>query len=205
MDGLTSGTIEWGLASQKMPGETISGDLHLVKPTDKGVLVAVADGLGHGSEAAEAARLAIDAVGDSAQGPLAQVLEHCSQQLRLTRGVVISLAFLNAFDGTMEWLGVGNVEGLLVRSQSSGNCAIEALMLSQGVVGARLPRLRSTHVDVSPGDTLVFATDGIRRGFEEQVHLPGVPGEIARDILERYWLGTDDALVLVATYKGKQR
>jgi phosphoserine phosphatase RsbX len=205
MDGMSPNTVEWGVAAKQLPGEALSGDLHLVKPTDKGILVAVADGLGHGREAAEAAKLALDAVDQSAQQPLVQVLEHCSRSLRRTRGVVMSLALLSALDDTMEWLGVGNVEGLLVREPSNGKPTIEFLMLSQGVVGIRLPPLRTTVVKVAPGDTLVVVTDGIRRGFDERVSLIGAPGEIARGILARDCLGTDDALVLVATYKGRPR
>ena len=202
---MSSNTVEWGVAATVMPGEAISGDLHLVKPTGKGTLVAVADGLGHGKQAAEAARLALDALEQCAHAPLAQAFEHCSQKLRRTRGVVMSLAFLSAFDNTMEWLGVGNVEGLLVRSPADGKRAVESLLLSQGLLGVRLPPLRASVLNVAPGDTLVFATDGIRRGFEERVSLPGAPGEIAQGILARDCLGTDDALVLVATYQGRPR
>src|SRR5438876_387121 len=34
--------IEWGVATQPIPGETVCGDLHLVKPFAYGALVAVA-------------------------------------------------------------------------------------------------------------------------------------------------------------------
>src|SRR5260370_31641963 len=51
--------IEWGVAARALPGQTVSGDLHLVKPFFKGVLLAVVDGLGHGDEATVAAQLAV--------------------------------------------------------------------------------------------------------------------------------------------------
>jgi len=35
-----------------MPGQAVSGDMHLVRPFEDGVLVALVDGLGHGEEAA---------------------------------------------------------------------------------------------------------------------------------------------------------
>jgi len=50
--------IEWGVATLALPGETQSGDRHLVKPVGSTVLVAVVDGLGHGAEAATAAQAA---------------------------------------------------------------------------------------------------------------------------------------------------
>lgn len=202
---MTPSTVEWGVAAKQMPGEVLSGDLHLVKSTDKGTLVAVADGLGHGKEAADAARLALEAVGRHAHSPLAKALEQSSQELHRTRGVVISMAFLNALDGAMDWLGVGNVEGWLLRPPANGDRTIESLICVQGVVGRVLPPLRADRVNVAPGDTLVFATDGIRRGFETQVRLSGTPLEIAQGILARDYLGTDDALVLVVAYKGRPR
>ena len=202
---MNSQIVEWGVAAKQMEGETISGDLHLVKPSDNGALVAVADGLGHGKAAAKAAELALDTAGQCMHEPLIRVLEYCHQKLRQTRGVVMSLAFLNALDNTMTWAGVGNVEGLLVRSSPDGEPDHEYLGLSAGVVGVRLPSLRAVVLRVASGDTLVFVTDGIRRGFEERMVLFDSPGKTAQDILARDCLGTDDALVLVATYKGTPR
>src|SRR6266704_3658201 len=42
-----------------LAGEKESGDLHVVKAVNSGALVAVVDGLGHGAEAAVAARAAV--------------------------------------------------------------------------------------------------------------------------------------------------
>lgn len=205
MDGINSNVVEWGVAAKQMPGESISGDLHLVKPVDHGVLVVVADGLGHGKHAAEAAKLAINVAAQCAYEPLIRVLEHCNHRLRRTRGAVMSLAFFNPLDNTVTWLGVGNVSGLLMRWASDGKYSKESLASSTGVVGFRLPRLRSAILPVAPNDTLIFATDGIRHGFEESLDLSEKPDTTAKGILARDSLETDDALVLVASYKGRRR
>ena len=202
---MNSNVVEWGVAGRQMPGETASGDLHLVKPLENGVLLAVADGLGHGESAAQAARLAMNTVEKHSHKPLIQMLEHCDEELRETRGVVMSLARLNALDNSMEWLGVGNVEGILVRSAPDGGRSNESLTLSRGVVVAFLPPLRAAAVNVDPGDTLVLATDGIRRGFEDEIIFFKDPGETAQGILARDGLKIDDALVLVAIYQGRPR
>jgi hypothetical protein len=52
------------------------------------------------------------------------------------------------------------------------------------------------------GDTLIFATDGIREGFTEGLALSDPPQQLADRILARYTKGTDDALVLVARHAG---
>jgi serine phosphatase RsbU (regulator of sigma subunit) len=197
--------VEWGVAGRQRLGETLSGDLHLVKQRENEVLIAVADGLGHGKAAAEAATLALSTVDEHLGEPLVSILEHCSRRLRDTRGAVMSLALLDGVEDSMEWLGVGNVAGLLIRSGADGNRVQESLLSSRGVVGIHLPSVRATAVNVAPGDTIVLATDGIRCGFEDGMVLFDRAEKTAQAILLRDGLETDDALVVVATYQGSPR
>jgi phosphoserine phosphatase RsbX len=205
MEVMNSELVDWGVAERRMAGETLSGDLHLVKPLEDSVLVAVADGLGHGKAAAEAARLAMETVEQSSHSPLVQVLENCNRRLRRTRGAVMSLALFNSTDSSMAWVGVGNVAGVVVRTPSDGKPAKESLLSSSGFIGGRLPPLHVAAMKIESGDTLVFATDGIRRGFEDGMVLFERPKRTAERILARDGLDTDDALVLVATFQGRAR
>jgi len=110
----TARVIEWGVAMRTLPGEAQCGDVHLVKPIASGVLLAVADGLGHGAEAAAAARAAVTALERHAgESPLALV-ERSHRALHGTRGAVLSLALVNRHERSLTWLGVGNVEGTLL-------------------------------------------------------------------------------------------
>ena len=79
----------------------------------------------------------------------------------------MSLASFSGRDHTMIWLGVGNVEGVLIRRVQTVNAARETILLRGGIVGYQLPPLRATTVPVIRGDTLIFATDGIREGFAD--------------------------------------
>src|SRR5688572_24161191 len=54
-----SSIAEWGIATRPCPGESSSGDRHLVLDLSDHLLMAVVDGAGHGPEAAEAAELAV--------------------------------------------------------------------------------------------------------------------------------------------------
>jgi hypothetical protein len=56
---------------------------------------------------------------------------------------------------------------------------------------------------VSAGDTLVFATDGISRSFADNLSIQDSPQRIAEEIGSQYAVGTDDALVVVARYRGR--
>ena len=57
-------------------------------------------------------------------------------------------------------------------------------------------------VPINRGDLLVLASDGIRPDFEEDVIVKSTPQRIVDNILQKYFKGTDDALVLAARYLG---
>ena len=104
---------------------------------------------------------------------------------------------------TVSWLGVGNVECSLFRGNGGSRPKRESLLLRGGVVGYRLPRLLPSVVPVEPGDVLLLVTDGIGGYSFDSPWMTEQPARIAEDILARFARGTDDALVLVARYRGE--
>jgi phosphoserine phosphatase RsbX len=191
--------IDWAVASGALEHE--SGDLHVVRPFDRGVLVAAIDGLGHGPEAAHAAKAAAETLESHAGEPVTSLLERCHRRLRRTRGAVITLASLSAC-GTLSWSGVGNIEGTLLRRDPHEGRRRESVLLVGGVPGHQLPPLRASELPIAPGDSLVLTTDGVRGGYLDLLADYGRPREVAGRILEQFGKGTDDALVLVARYLG---
>lgn len=200
-----SPVVEWGIAMRALGDSEESGDQCLVVPFPNGALVAAIDGLGHGSKAAEASKAALSVLKSYAQEPPALLLKLCHEELKRTRGAVISLASFDALAGTMTWIGVGNVKGLLLSSNGQGGMAREWLLLRGGVVGYNLPNLYPAVLPVRAGDTLVFATDGLRSIFAEELKLGEPPQQMADRILSGYFRGTDDALVVVVRYLGPER
>jgi len=194
--------IEWGVATRAAPGQTVSGDLHLAVIFGSGALVAVVDGLGHGDEATNAARAAIEVLKENAGQSVIPLVQRCHEALLKTRGAVMTLASFNPIDAAVSWLSVGNVAGLLLHADSKALPASESAVLRGGVVGYQLPTLRATISAVSPGDLLILATDGIGLGFDQSVMSTDRPQQIADRILSRYFKGTDDALALVVRYLG---
>jgi serine phosphatase RsbU (regulator of sigma subunit) len=194
--------ISFGVAALTLRGETESGDEYLVKPNGREVLVAALDGLGHGPEAALAARRGRALLEAHAEEPLLSLVGRCHQGLTRTRGVAMSLASIHARDNSVTWLGVGNVEGVLLAGGNPTGSGHEWLMLRGGVVGYQLPPLRASLLPIKPGDLLIFCTDGIASGFLAGVEVSDPPQRIADQILARYAKRTDDALVLVARYLG---
>jgi negative regulator of sigma-B (phosphoserine phosphatase) len=195
--------VEYGVAKAALPGQGESGDQHLVRCSKDGVLIAVIDGIGHGQEAASAAKVATSILKSGVDEPILSLVEQCHEKLRATRGIVLSLASIDPVHGMMTWLGVGNVQGVLVRSnpQKKGN-PHEVLLLRAGVVGSQLPPLQAAVLPIAQGDTLFFATDGIRINFAESLSARENPQRAADRILKEYGSRTDDALVLVSRLTG---
>jgi phosphoserine phosphatase RsbX len=192
--------IEWGVATLARAGEAQCGDRHVVKPFPNGVLVAVIDGLGHGDEAADAAKIAVTVLETYSDESVDSLLRRCHMELKNTRGVVVSVASFSAPESMMTWLGVGNIEGRLRRADPRSYPRQQSLVLRGGVVGVQLPTLYASVVSVAPGDTLSFATDGVRSDFDEGLTVNEPPQRSAERILGQYAKHTDDALVVVARY-----
>jgi negative regulator of sigma-B (phosphoserine phosphatase) len=193
--------IDWGWAGSAL--EVVSGDLHVVVPFAHGMLVALLDGLGHGPEAAAASIAAAPILQAHASDPVLTLVQRCHEGMRQTRGAVMSLASFNSRDSSMSWVGIGNVDGVLLRGGGSTQRRGEAIASRGGVVGYRLPPLRAETVRVSRGDTLIMATDGIRNGFSTGLSIDPCPQEMAESILARFANGSDDARVVVARYLGR--
>lgn len=194
--------IEWGVAALPLPGEIATGDLHLITPTRDGVLVAVIDGLGHGEYAAAAARTVLTELQRHADEPIISLVQRAHVASRTTRGVALSLASLNTADGAMTWLGIGNVEGIVLRAEATTILPRERMLVRGGVVGYSLPTLRPSTLPMTRGDILIFATDGIRADFAEGLLPRGSAQQMADRILAESAKRTDDALVLVVRYLG---
>jgi len=197
MEAMT--VVEWASADRSLGGHAVCGDRAVVAEFDGGALVALIDGLGHGPEANVAATTAERVLVESPHEPIGELLLRCHEVLRKTRGAVMSMASFDARRGTMTWLGVGNVEGWLVRA----NAICEAVPIRGGTVGYQLPAVTPRTLPVHAGDTLILASDGIKHGFRDSVVAARAPREIADDVLSRWAKGSDDACVVIARYQGE--
>jgi phosphoserine phosphatase RsbX len=194
------GAAEWGVAARPITGEHVSGDRHVTVSGTR-LVVAVIDGLGHGPEAAHAARRAADVVESYPDERPEVVLRQCHEALRSTRGAAMTIASIDAGADEMTWLGVGNVQAAVLHRRQP-DAGREWVPLRGGVVGYLLPSLRPRTVRLQRDDVLVLATDGVRPVFGDWPGPGEAPQEMADRILADQSRGTDDALVVVARYRG---
>jgi negative regulator of sigma-B (phosphoserine phosphatase) len=197
--------LEWAVAGRALPGEKRSGDVATVLTSASRCVLAVIDGLGHGDEAADAAELAAQAIEQNRAEPLEALLLLAHEELATSRGVAATVAIIDGESGRMDWVGVGNVDGLVVRADDEVKPRTLGVFLCRGVLGYRLPPLHiSAPVHLEDGDSIVIATDGVRGDLTGAVSQDIPVGRSADTILAQCAIADDDALVFVARYRSPQ-
>ncbi len=202
MTGGWPSVLECGMAGRALGGTGRSGDLAVFAPSARGGLVAVIDGLGHGSAAADASEVAAEVLRRHVDEAPQALLDRCHSALRRTRGAVMTLAWFDVAARTMAWTGVGNVEARLVRGPGGAEARYASPVVLGGVVGYKLTNVRFGTVALEPGDAVAMATDGVAADYSASLE-PGVDAQILADrIMARHDKGTDDALAVVVRYLG---
>jgi phosphoserine phosphatase RsbX len=198
------GPIEWAAKASPRPGENICGDKLIAVDVDgTGALIGVLDGLGHGAEAAEAAKLGVDALRAGRAEPLDVLVQRCHRALLGTRGAAMTLAHIDFRADILSWIGVGNVAADLVAKHPAGVEVRSSARLVGGIVGYRIPEaLTPQEVPIRPGDLLVMASDGIVEDHLDGIDFSASSLTIADQILHTHAKGNDDALVLAARHRG---
>jgi len=194
--------FEWGAAGRPCGGEWESGDGYVVKLPSQAAVIAVVDGVGHGSEAARAARTALAVVDAFATVPPVELLYRCHEALRSTRGVVMTVAWIDAYKRTLQWMGIGNVATTLIRGNGGNACTPrEHLVTRGGLLGHQIPNVAVASTPISRGDSLVFVTDGVRWDPRAGEFPADEPERAARQLVDAHANPSDDALALVVRFQ----
>ena len=169
-------------------------DATFVRFDDGALLVALADGLGHGAEAADAARAAIACVLAHPNAGLEALLEECHVALAKTRGAVMALARL-APDGALDVSMVGNAAARTVGRKADVDRRYAGPSFALGTPG-RAPRLRTEHDAVSAHEMLLMHSDGISTRLAVSAeHFAVTPVIAVRRLLDAFSDRRDDALI----------
>jgi anti-sigma regulatory factor (Ser/Thr protein kinase) len=138
-------------------GAEYSGDAWAwVRDGDR-VTLMLADGLGHGPEAAHASSAAVAAVHRWAHLSPAESLRRLHEALTGTRGAAVALAQLDLPARRLRFAGIGNV-GARLRTDGTWR----ALLSRPGIVGVHRPTtLREEEADWTGDPLLILHTDGL--------------------------------------------
>ncbi|MEW6613378.1 MAG: SpoIIE family protein phosphatase [Pseudomonadota bacterium] len=191
------GRLSCGLVHQPVIGETRSGDDYCVIHSRDMVLVAMADGLGHGPMAQAAAHRAIEYVARHQEQDPRALLDGCHRALRGTRGAVLAIVRIDLRAGTLVHAGLGNIETRIVAAER-----IYRPVTVNGIAGYTARSFRAEQFAFLPGDLLIMHTDGISDRFEIS---PAARGRdlqmLASQIVHEHGRHHDDQLLLILRYE----
>lgn len=183
-----------GQALRPMPGETLCGDqLGWWTRPDRWRL-ALADGLGHGTEAHVAAATAMRQLAHDDETRLAELFAGCDRALIDTRGVALSVVDILPAESVIVQAAVGNVRTLLI--QATGT---KRLGGARGIVGAGFDGLRPERLPIAPGDWLLLFSDGLpeNAGLAEALGDAWPSDQLAARLLADWAGDHDDAGLLL--------
>jgi len=188
-----------GVLSIAKPGETVCGDAAIIVPGVDGCAHAmVADGLGHGPIAAEAAHTAVRLFRQMPSADPVESLRGIHAGLRPTRGAAIAVAWIDTAGRRLMFGGIGNIGGLIADS-----AGVRRLVSQSGIAGHNIGRLQAFSYEMHADPVVVMYSDGLVSSWSPQAH-PGLfrhdPVIIAAVLYRDYARGRDDATV--AVWKG---
>lgn len=193
------GPVSLGAVRIPAPGELVCGDNWCVATADGEVRLMVADGLGHGPQAMEAADAAMGVLADRPAGPPARVLERVHEVLRTTRGAAVAMVAARPDEHRLTFAGIGNVAGRILSGVDD-----RTLMSQHGTAGVQVRRVADVAYDWPAHAVVVLHSDGFTSRWQLgeardvlQHHPAVVAGWIARDQIR----GRDDATLVVMRRK----
>jgi serine phosphatase RsbU (regulator of sigma subunit) len=151
-----------GGVSVPHPGEPVCGDDWAVRWRRRQGELLVADGLGHGIAASEAALQAVRVfLASNASSPVESV-EELHQALRPTRGAAVAVAAIDLDRGLVKFAGLGNIGASIVTPERKRT----SLVSQNGTAGHSARRFNEFSYPFKPGSLLVMFSDGLASGWD---------------------------------------
>ena len=185
-------------------GEVANGDAWAVEDAGGGrTLVLVADGLGHGLQAAEASRRAVRLFRDNLTLDTPGIVDALHAGLRATRGAAVAVAELRRGQSQVRFTGLGNIAASIVTDGKS-----RSMVSQNGTAGVVAHRVQEFTYPWDETSLLVMHSDGLS-GQWQLDRYPGLrsrcPAVIAGVLYRDFRRERDDVTVLVLPWdKGCQ-
>jgi serine phosphatase RsbU (regulator of sigma subunit) len=187
--------LDVGAVSVAKTGEMVNGDDWVVVSDGHRATVLIADGLGHGPDAARASRAATLVLSEHPTALPETLISACHDALAPTRGAAVAVARLDPGAGTGALAGVGNIAGRVHSGSAQRN-----LVSHNGTVGHNIRRIQEFAFPFPAGSILVMHSDGMNTHWN-LADYPGLTartaGLIAGVLYRDHDRGRDDVTVVV--------
>lgn len=186
-----------GAVSIAKSGEDVCGDSWSIDQDGRTITLMVADGLGHGPDAAEASVEAVRLFRRFGRHELPTLLDYIHGGLRSTRGAAISLARIDGEAKQVAFAGIGNVAGTIAHQSE-----LRRMISMPGTAGYNVRKIQSFNYPFK-GGLVILCSDGLSTSWTlakyanlEAAHPTLIAAVLYRDFSRR----RDDATVLVGKW-----
>ena len=188
-------SLELGAVCVAKLGETDCGDVWSLEARPGGVRIVIADGLGHGPPAREAALIAVRAIRGRPPGA-GRALEEAHLASRATRGAAVAVAEIDFAAGEVRYAGFGNIAGVLLGPERA-----QSMVSMNGTAGQGILKPREFSYRFVPSVLLLMSSDGLDPQWSMDTY-PGLaprdPSLVAGVLYRDYSRRRDDVTVVAA-------
>lgn len=186
---------EIGAISVPKAGEVACGDAWSLVPDGGDCSLLVVDGLGHGTDAARAARTAMEVLAKHPTAPPGELLQLAHLAMASTRGGAAAVARFGTLQAQGVFAGVGNIAARVESTTSR-----RQLVSHNGTLGHVLRKVQEFPFDFPADAALILHSDGLS-GHWTLADYPGLmakhSGLIAGVLYRDHDRGRDDITVVV--------
>ncbi|OCA97201.1 ATP-binding SpoIIE family protein phosphatase [Clostridium beijerinckii] len=189
--------VKISVMSRPYIGCKVNGDLYYIKEFNNKVILALIDGLGHGTEANKVAIKAKDLLEENNYKSLKELLYSIDTGMKHTRGAVIGICIIDKERKVFQYGSIGNVELRYIINSKD-----KKFITTNGTLGVSFKtKVNVQESSYENGGIIVMNTDGISNKWEYDeyscipTHNPAV---LSNMIFRDFAKDNDDATVLVA-------
>ena len=194
---LSGPRFDVGAVHVSKAGEDVCGDDWGWRLRAGRLTLFVADGLGHGLHAHEAAVAATRVFAAGHEHSPGRVIEDVHAALRPTRGAAVAMLAVDIDRRTAAFAGLGNITGMVVLPAGGRHNMVS----HNGTAGHSAARIQEFHYPVAPQATVIMFSDGLSTHWELSSY-PGLahrsPSVVAGVLYRDFSRRRDDVTVVVA-------
>ena len=194
LTGRLTEKVPFGAISIPLAGEQVCGDAwSSVQDPERGLFI-IADGLGHGPLASEAAVEAIRIFKQCSLSTPERILKEIHGALKKTRGAAVSIAEILPNEGVLNYAGAGNVAAAIYHGGRT-----RSMVSMNGTVGHSVAKFQQFSYPWEPNSLLFMHSDGLssRWNIDQYTGLSGRhPALIAAVLYRDFARVRDDATIL---------
>ncbi|MFC0560493.1 SpoIIE family protein phosphatase [Halalkalibacter alkalisediminis] len=151
--------LEVAAFERAKPGNSCSGDAHVVIQTDRYTICAVVDGLGSGGGASQSSQAAVDMIKARQELSVHQIVKACNEALFNKRGAVLTVIKIEYDTKKISYCNHGNIGFVMYLTDGT---TLEPIP-TRGYLSGKKQQIKSSSLPYVSGSTFVMYSDGLKK------------------------------------------